>query len=73
MVNLAPTFSIWLVVKLMMLVGLFLYLAFSVIVVRQVVLMSKTLIGEFGDILRLISWVHLILTMAILLLAMVFL
>lgn len=57
----------------MMLVGLFLYLAFSVIVVRQVVLMSKTLIGEFGDILRLISWVHLILTMAILLLAMVFL
>lgn len=57
----------------MVLIGLLLYLAFSVIVVRQVVLMSKTLIGEFGDILRLISWVHLILTAAILLLALVFL
>lgn len=68
-----PHFSIWWLVKGLFVIGLTLYLAFAVIVIRQVGLMSKTLDGEFGPPLKLISYVHLLVALAVFLLALVIL
>lgn len=68
-----PYFSIWWLVKGLFALGLALYIAFAVIVVRQVGLMSKTLNGEFAAPLKLISYVHLLVALAVFLLALVIL
>lgn len=68
-----PRFSIWWLVKGLFVLGLALYLAFAVIVIRQVGLMSKTLNGEFAIPLKLISYVHLLVALAVFLLALVIL
>jgi len=67
--NIIPTFSIWLLIKILFVIGLFLYLAFAVIVIRQVGLMGKTLDGEFNLPLKFIAWVHLIISLGVFLLA----
>lgn len=66
-----PNFSIWWLVKGLFVVGLGLYIAFAVIVIRQVGLMSKTLNGEFAKPLKFISWVHLLAALVVFLLALV--
>jgi len=68
-----PQFSIWWVVKGLFVLGLALYLAFAAIVIRQVGLMSKTLAGEFNVPLKLISWVHFLVAVAVFLLVLVIL
>lgn len=47
------------VVKVMFLIGLFIYFAFAVIVVRQVRMMSQVLSGVLEGLLNLIAWIHL--------------
>lgn len=68
-----PQVSIWWLVKALFVVGLGLYIAFAVIVIRQVGLMSKTLNGKFAIPLKLISYVHLLVALAVFLLALVIL
>jgi len=65
-----PNLSIWLLIKVFFVVGLFLYLAFAVIVIRQVGLMGKTLDGEFNLSLKFVAWVHLIFSLGVFLLAL---
>lgn len=60
----------WILVKVLFLVGLVLYLAFAVIVVRQVKLMNRTLNGLFDIPLRLFSLVHLIVAIGVFILAL---
>lgn len=67
------TFNPWIFVKLLFLIGLLIYLAFAVIVVRQVNLMTQTLNGTFEASLKLISWIHLGVTISIFLLALIIL
>lgn len=67
------TFSPWIFLKLLFLIGLLVYLAFAIIVVRQVNLMIRTLNTGFEISLRLISWVHLIVAIGVFLLALVIL
>lgn len=55
----ATSFSPWLMVKFLLLVALTLYMAFAVVVVRQVEMMSRTLDVGFNSVLKLIAWVHL--------------
>jgi len=69
LVKTIPNLSIWFFVKILFVVGLFLYLAFAVIVIRQVGLMGKTLDGEFNLPLKFIAWVHLIISLGVFLLA----
>jgi len=69
LVKTIPNLSIWWVIKVLFIIGLFLYLAFAVIVIRQVGLMSKTLNGEFSILLKFIAWVHLIISFGVFLLA----
>lgn len=68
-----PNFSIWWLIKGLFILGLGLYIAFAVIVVRQVGLMSKTLNGEFASPLKFISLVHLLAAIGVFLLALTFL
>jgi len=67
------TFSPWTFVKLLFLIGLLIYIAFAVIVVRQVALMSRTINGNFSLPIKLFSWVHLGAAVAIFVLALVIL
>lgn len=57
---LIPQLSIFWAVKALFLVGLALYVAFAVIVLRQVGLMNKTLQTGFDLPLKLIAWIHLL-------------
>lgn len=57
--NLIPVFSIWWIVKLLFLLALLIYLAFAVIIIRQISLMSKTLHTEFAIPIKLVAWIHL--------------
>jgi len=67
------TFSLWFFIKLLFLIGLLIYLAFAVIVVRQVSLMTRALNVELETSLKLISWVHLVVAIGVFLLAVVIL
>ena len=65
--------DVWFLIKLAILAGLFLYFGFAIMVVRQVDLMSRALNGAFDIPLKLISRLYLVATIAIFLLALVFL
>lgn len=73
LVNFSPALTIWLLVKILFLIGLAIYIAFAVIVVRQVNLMIQALNGGFDFPIKLISWIHLGVAIAIFLLALVIL
>lgn len=53
------SFSLSWIFKIPFLLGMLFYLAFGVIVVRQVSLMSKTLEGPFNFPIKVIAWIHL--------------
>ena len=65
--------SIWGIAKLFVLVGLLLYLAFAVVVIRQVQLMTRTITGELDGKIRVVAWVHFGFAVGIFLLALLFL
>lgn len=67
------TLDIWFFVKILFLIGLAFYLAFAVIVVRQVNLMAKAVNVPMEIPLRLIAWVHLLAAIGLFLLALVIL
>lgn len=66
-------FNTWSLIKALSLVGLLIYVAFAVIVVRQVGLMTRTVNDPLNWPLRLIAWVHLGMALGILCLAWVIL
>lgn len=66
-------FNLWFLVKILILLGLVLYLAFAGIVLRQVNLMTKTLNGQFNLPIKLIAWIHLLAALSIFLLALIIL
>lgn len=51
--------SIWFIVKLFILLGLVVYLVFSLVVVRQIGLMVDTIQMGFEGFLKLLGWTHL--------------
>ena len=63
----------WVLVKILFLIGFFIYVAFALIVVRQVKLMSQTLNGFLDLPLRMMSWIHFLVAMAVFVLALVIL
>lgn len=71
--KLIPRLSIWWLVKDLFIIGLVIYLAFAVIVIRQVNLMAKTLKGDFVLFLKFFSWVHLLVAIFTFILALVIL
>lgn len=63
----------WLFAKILVCFGLFVYLFFALLVVRQVDLMGKTLNGALNLPLKLIAWLHLFIAIAIFLLSLIIL
>lgn len=47
-------------VKAFFLLGVFTYLIFAFVMVRQIVVMKKTLITPVSPILQIVSWAHLL-------------
>lgn len=68
-----PSLSVWWLVKALFVIGLGIYLAFAVIIVRQVGLMTKTLNGEFDVSLKLVTWIHLAVAVVVFFLTLVIL
>jgi len=68
--DLVRDFNIWFLVKILFLIGLTIYLAFAVIVIRQVGLMSKTVNGPLETPIKSIAWIHLLVAIGVFLLAL---
>lgn len=65
--------SIWAVAKVFILIAFFLYIIFSVVVVRQVELMTGTLEVGFEAQLKLLSFLHLTFAILVFLAALIIL
>lgn len=65
--------SIWFVAKIFAIFGLFIYLVFALVVVRQVKLMTDTLEVGFEFPIRILAYAHLIFAFLVLLAAFVIL
>jgi len=57
--SLSLKLSVWLLVKVLVLIALLIYLAFAGVVVRQVALMTRTLNDDSETTLKFIAWLHL--------------
>jgi len=66
-------FNIWWLVKTLFVIGFGIYIAFSVIVVRQVGLMAKTVQTNYNSALKLIAVIHLGAAVLVFLLALLML
>jgi hypothetical protein len=73
LINFSPALTIWFLVKILFLIGLAIYIAFAVIVIRQVNLMTQALNGSFDFPIKLVSWIHLGVAIAVFFLALVIL
>lgn len=65
--------SLWFVGKLFFLFGIGIYVVFAIIVVRQVYLMTSTVIVGFETPIRMLVWVHLAIAAVIFLFVVSFL
>jgi hypothetical protein len=66
-------FTIWIVAKLFLVFGFFVYSAFAGVVVKQTQVMTDTLKTSYTPFLKALSVLHLILSLAVLVLALVIL
>ena len=73
LVNFSPALTAWFLVKILFLIGLAIYIPFAVIVDRQVDLMAQAHDGGFNFPLKLVSWIHLLVAIAVFLLALIIL
>jgi hypothetical protein len=67
------SFSIWPIIKIFIIIFLSIYIIFSLVVVRQVQLMTKTLEVGFENQLKFLSLVHLMAAVGVLIFAIVIL
>jgi hypothetical protein len=67
-----PNLVLWLVVKILFVIGLALYLVFPILVIRQIKAFDRILgFYVFDWPLRLIAWIHLAVAVLVFLLALV--
>ena len=53
------SFNLWVLIKILFVIGFGLYLAFAAIVIRQVKIMSEVIEGLFVWPLKIFGWIHL--------------
>lgn len=63
--------SVWLIVKIFVLLGLVFYFVFALVVVRQVQLMTETLEVGFETQLKILSYLHLAFAILVFLAALI--
>ena len=64
-------FSVWVVAKLLFLLALLIYIIFSLVVVRQVNLMTETLEVGFESPLKIAAVAHLLLAIGVFILSLI--
>lgn len=69
MFNIIHNITLFGIVKWMFVAGLVMYVAFSVIIVRQVGVMTGAVEDDVNGIIALFAWVHLLLAIALVVLA----
>jgi hypothetical protein len=52
-------FPVWLMVKIFVIIGILIYLAFALVVVRQVKLMTDTIKAGFDRPIKILAYIHL--------------
>lgn len=73
LVSIGPQAAFWGMIKILFLLGFFLYIAFALVVIRQTSLMTKTLIGGFAAPIKIVVLAHLGVAIAVFLLALMIL
>ena len=63
----------WVFVKIMFIVGLFVYLMFGLIIVKQAQIMNETIEARYNGLVRSGAWLHFGLTLFVLVIAIIFL
>lgn len=71
--ELAANLSFWPILKIMFMIGLLVYIAFAVVMVRQVTLMTKTLELGHENFVKYMSIGHLVFAIGIFLFALIIL
>lgn len=66
-------FPVWGIAKVFVLFGLFIYIVFGLVIVRQVKLMIDTLQVGYEGLIRLFSIIHLLFTVAVFVFALIIL
>lgn len=65
--------SIWSVGKTAVLIALVLYMVFSIMIIREVDAMNKTLIGVFNLPIYILAWIHAFFSIGVFILALIIL
>ncbi len=58
-ISIITNFNIWIIIKFLSLILLAMYLIFSLVVIKQVSLMTRTLQLGWENLVRTLSYVHL--------------
>lgn len=66
-------FSLWIIVKIAILIFLLVYAIFSFVIVRQARLMTETLDVDFNKIINTVAFGHLIASITIFVVSLIFL
>mgnify|MGYP001560364319 FL=1 len=69
--NILLRVTVFEIVKWFFVVGLMMYIAFGIVVVRQVGIMIEAVEDEFNGVVFILAWAHLLLAMGLLVLAIV--
>jgi hypothetical protein len=67
--NIFPNLDVWLIAKFVSIIGMIIYLIFSLVVVRQVQLMTDTLQVPHERFVRILSFAHFLFAAGVLILA----
>ncbi len=59
------------ILKIIILIGILIYKAFSLLVIRQTQLMTRTITGKLDKPIRVISWIHFLITTFIFLIGLI--
>lgn len=70
-IDIIMNISVWSVAKILILIALIIYLIFAIVVIRQVNTMTKVVSGQLNIPLKILSWVHLLLTLLVIILSIV--
>ncbi|MEK7154513.1 MAG: DUF5657 family protein [Patescibacteria group bacterium] len=71
LVDIIRNLTLFGVIKGFFVVGLVMYLAFSLVIVRQIKSMTEAVEDEFNGIISILAWMHLLLAIGVLVLAIV--
>lgn len=69
LINLIKSLTLFGIIKGFFIVGLVMYVLFSLVIVRQIKNMTEAVEDEYNGIISIFSWMHLLLAIGVLVLA----